>query len=277
MAHLQSRRHLSLSQHMVARRPSGAQPCNLLLILHAASSTVEPRARVDKGIAGAMLDQCRSAKRVQPTRSCYVSRRKLEPRSHVAADCRAVLDACISRVVRTAPCCRGGSRGSAGDAGTEVAAVVAGMVRRVEASAAASRRRSRSQLDGVRPGPSAAGAPQRHPVCAVCERGGSWEGEIARHRTCRVGTACLTRDDVSQQPCVQSADASLSGSAQPRTHLDYQSFAWRLAAQASVYAGTQAASPTRLWACAGPCHRSFHHSCQPPGQGGLCHECTSRR
>jgi hypothetical protein len=123
-----------------------------------------------------MLVQRNTAVCTKLTPSCSISRR-LEPRLHVATECRAVLDACISRVERAVPCRRDGGGGSAGDAGTEVAAVVASMVRRVEASVATGDRGERRRPGCTQRRPPAAGASPRHPICAACERGGTWEGE----------------------------------------------------------------------------------------------------
>jgi hypothetical protein len=185
-----------------------------------------------------------------------------------------VLDACISRIERAVPCRRDGGGGSAGGAGAEVAAVVASMVRRVEASAATGAWGERRRPGCTQRRPPAAAASPRHPICAACERGGSWEGEgrtsprLWRHALhvwwrpsfalrCRVLTPGC--GGVFRPAC---GPAGVAGRAQ----------------QASVSAGTQAKSPASLWACAGPCHRSFHRSCQRPGvHGGLCHECTSHR
>lgn len=173
MARFQCRRHPSRAQSTTARRQSGAPPCNLLLMLH--SRLAEPR-RVH-----GHLVTCRSQRKTARCGTlilvCNVSRQRLEPRSHVAADCRAVLDACISRVERAVPCRRDSSGGSAGNAGTEVAAVVASMVRRVEASVTTGERGKRRRPWCMQRRPPAAGASPRHPICAACERGGSWEGE----------------------------------------------------------------------------------------------------
>jgi hypothetical protein len=111
----------------------------------------------------------------------------------VAAHCRAALDACISRIEQTM------SRGRASSIhdrdGAEVAAVMAGMLRGVEASVAADRSCSRRQLVPAQAAPQAAGAAAGHPVCFACERGGSWVGDGTTPTSIRTyGTDHMMKD-----------------------------------------------------------------------------------